>query len=354
MTSEKRWFEPAQRMLERVLAEAEADRRNEYDGRTPYLVERPKPLPPELAKIAHLIPDSTCLSYKLEAEAWDDEDDEYSQCWDAVLTLPVGDTEQMYYLKCENVFEKILANNSAIDGNGNKRSLNEIIPTDIRARLFEAYIKDVMDIFFYRLKEKLETSIIENSHETYFLASVILRAKLAGVTEDAGAQVTYGMEEILEEMKHLLVTSAAARRRSLRGDIDTCLGEANFVKIGMHYKKVLSVWQDAKLIYKQNCKRANWRDLVRAAHPNVEFDDDLLSRLSGKLNDLPEEVQAKLSEKGGDSKPSSIALEHAARLCGSEPYQYSLRHLYNIKNEMRRKYTFYDEEYGLNGEESDS
>lgn len=84
-----------------------------------------------------------------------------------------------------------------------------------------------------------------------------------------------------------------------------------------------------KKIYSQNSESETWRDMVRAKYQE-EFDDDLLTRITGKLENLPDEIQAKLTETDGDHTPSSIALEHAARLCGAQPYQFGTRHLYKI------------------------
>jgi hypothetical protein len=173
-----------------------------------------------------------------------------------------------------------------------------------------------------------------------------MMSEVIGTMQEAGVQVIYDPNEPSEKMNRLLSKFAAQRKELLKSDLAECLGSLDFTELAEHYDSVLPVWKDAKLIFKQNSKRPTWRELIRAAHPDVEFDEDLLARLSGKLNDLPEDVQAKLSAKGGDSKPSSIALEHAARLCGAAPYQYGVRYLYILKNEAKRRAI-------ENGEETD-
>ena len=71
--------------------------------------------------------------------------------------------------------------------------------------------------------------------------------------------------------------------------------------------------------------KTRWRENVKAQFPDL--DDELIARVSGKPEDLSEEHHALLAEKGGDSTPSEIALEQAARRCGIARYAYTKRAL---------------------------
>jgi len=71
--------------------------------------------------------------------------------------------------------------------------------------------------------------------------------------------------------------------------------------------------------------REGWHEKVKQKFP--ELDDELIARLSGKERDLTEEHWSHLAEKGGDSSPSEIALEQAARWCGVKRYTYTKRAL---------------------------
>ena len=92
----------------------------------------------------------------------------------------------------------------------------------------------------------------------------------------------------------------------------------NLSELPNHYSRLHPIWKDAKTIFRQNKARSSWREIVKAAYP--QLDDDLVKRLS----------------KRGDSLPSDVALEDAARHCGANRYEYSLPHL---KEVLRSKKT---------------
>jgi hypothetical protein len=344
MSDGKKWHDVAQEILETLLKEADEDRDRSWKDAPPFRTMWPPPPAPEHASIAHLLPGRIILSYEIEGEEWDEEGEELdSQGWEAELLLFTEALPQDIYRRCEASLEKFLTTNNAADREGNKRKLSDTLTPEMRASLLESFARNVMEAIIYRLPGKLEVAFNEHWHESQLLAFTLLTTRVTELVQDAGLEVLRNPNEPLEEMKRLLARTAARRRRSLKDVMAACLGAPYFEQLGEHYDKVLPVWKDAKLIYKQNSNRPTWQNLIRAAYPDMEFDDDLIARLSGRLNDLPSEVQAKLSEKGGDSKPSSIALEHAARLCGAHPYQYSLRHLYNIKNETKVRKEIDDE-----------
>lgn len=345
----------AKGILEEVLREADEaireaktlDEDRGLPGRwPPFDITRYHP-PPE---IAHLSFTTTTLNYRPEGEEWDEKDETQLHTWLALLDLPLTDVAHEVYSRCNYLLEELLSTNNATDKEGARRPLSEIISSDLRKELLERFIYDTLEYFIYRLDHKLNTVFNEHWHEAYFLAVNRIATEMMGAMREAGVEVIHDPNEPSEKMNRLLAKFAGQRRELLKGDLAECLGALDFTELAEHYDRLLLVWKDAKVIYKQNSGRSMWRDLIRAAHPEIEFDDDLIARVSGKLNDLPPEVQEKLSEKGGDSRPSSIALEHAARLCRAAPYQYSLRHLYNIKREVKRMARADSEE--SSGEES--
>jgi hypothetical protein len=251
------------------------------------------------------------------------------------------------FMGCNEHLDKFLSDSTTTTKDGIKKSLADCLPSKVRRSLVNNYTQDAIAMFLHGLKGKMENALDELSQETALIAKTVMYSEVSGALKDAGVIVSESYTA-QEEMKRLLADMAAERKAFLKEQLAYVL-EPNLEEFAEHYAAVLPIWKDAKIIYKQNSSRATWRDLIRAAYPEHEFDDDLISRLSGKLNDLPEEIQTKLSEKGGDSKPSSIALEHAARLCGTEPYKYSLRYLYyklkksspngeqNIREEVQQK-----------------
>jgi hypothetical protein len=262
----------------------------------------------------------------------------------ALLDFPLfhGFSDEVYF-RCRGSLGQFLSTSNAIDNEGKRQALSEIVSQDLREKLLKQYVRDTIEYFIYRLDYKLNTALNELWHEAYFLAGNRMTTETMRAMREAEIEVIHDLNEPTEAMNRLLTKFAAQRRKLLKSDLADCLWTLDFTELAEHYDRLLLVWKDAKTFYKQNSKRVEWRELIRVAHRDTEFDDDLLSRLTGNLRDLPEELRAKLREKGGITKkdggssPSSIALEHAARLCGAEPYQYSLRHLYNLKNEAKHR-----------------
>jgi hypothetical protein len=133
--------------------------------------------------------------------------------------------------------------------------------------------------------------------------------------------------------KHL----AATRREFLLKQISMIAGEPQLDYLPDVYPHMLGIWQDVKKIYAANKETEKWRDMVKAKYSDLPFDDDLLTRISTKPENLPEDIQEKVAETDGDRTPSSIALEHSARLCGCEPYQLGTRHLFTLARPTKSK-----------------
>jgi hypothetical protein len=102
--------------------------------------------------------------------------------------------------------------------------------------------------------------------------------------------------------------------------------EYDLSKLKTHYMEVHPYWEEAKKVFRQNRNNLRWRDIVKAAVPVLSEQHDLIERFIVSPN-LPPTILQQIFEQGSDPKPSHLALEHAARLCGCPPYRYSIRHL---------------------------
>src|SRR2546421_1262250 len=138
------------------------------------------------------------------------------------------------------------------------------------------------------------------------------------------------LPNISEDVKSLTKSMATERRQFLSAQISSFKHKPQLERLPELYPELLKVWQSAKKIYEDNGESETWRGMVRAKYPELTFDDDLLTRVSGGLDKLPEDIQAKLAKKDGDHTPYTIALEHAARMCNAPPYQYGVRYLYKL------------------------
>lgn len=89
--------------------------------------------------------------------------------------------------------------------------------------------------------------------------------------------------------------------------------------IALHYKNLLIKWEKAKDFYKKNKNFDNWEKMIA-----VGFED------------LPTELLKRLGDPDTyTAMPSSIALEHAARICGVKPNSVGLRTLQNYLQQSR-------------------
>jgi hypothetical protein len=143
------------------------------------------------------------------------------------------------------------------------------------------------------------------------------------------------LPNISEDVKALSKSMATERRRFLTSQINRFKHKPQLEKLPELYPMLHKVWQSAKKIYEDNGESETWRGMVCAKYPELTFDDDLLTRVTGKLETLSEDIQAKLAEKDGDHTPHTIALEHAARMCGASPYQYGVRYYNKLKSKKK-------------------
>jgi hypothetical protein len=181
------------------------------------------------------------------------------------------------------------------------------------------------------MKNKLRSAFYELGLETETVFEGFAQTATKYIEERAGL----GPPSIADGVRALSKTMADERKRFMMASIKA-FGKPQLGRLPELYPKLLKVWQSAKKIYEGNGEIETWRDMVKVKYPEFTFDDDLLTRVTGKVEELPEEIQAKLAETGGDHTPSTIALEHAARLCGADHYQYGVRHYHNLKTEQKR------------------
>ena len=146
--------------------------------------------------------------------------------------------------------------------------------------------------------------------EKIFEGFVRLRMKESDLAKVSG----YEPPSMAEEIKALSKKFAGERKQFLTNQIQSFSDKPHFERMPELYPTLLKVWQSAKKIYEGNAESETWRAMVRAKYPELEFDDDLLTRVTGRFEELSEDIQAKLADTDGDHTPNTIALEHAARM----------------------------------------
>jgi len=188
---------------------------------------------------------------------------------------------------------------------------------------FSMSFRDAWLTLFSELGPKVDESLTELVEE--------VKAKTLTKNDNTFYQLKTEPKDILKA----LADKQSGRRRqrlgiggSLRGGSKS---EFRLTNLWFFYRALYPAWKDAADLYRKTNDRKDWPKLVKAACPGLP--NDLILRLDDPAN-LPEEIQEKLAEKGGDPTPSSIALEHSARFCGVPDYYYTERYLQECRSEQ--------------------
>lgn len=109
-----------------------------------------------------------------------------------------------------------------------------------------------------------------------------------------------------------------------------------------YYRELREVWEaakrDAQKAQTAPLLKENWRKRIQASY-SCDLPDDLIEWLNEDEEERRSILEArtdlkflpkKLKEGYSVRKPSEIALEHSARLCGVPPYYYSIARLFEI------------------------
>ncbi len=184
-----------------------------------------------------------------------------------------------------------------------------------------------------------------DAHSERLTTADHLRAALRAWGKDPDALVFGASEEIIAELhalgKALSNKTALRRQAHLKRKKTGGRQPTDLSSLLDHYDSCESELSQAKEWIKgrfPDWKQHStpWHDLVRQAYPALaKVDDDLIERLSPSPN-LGNKISVLMDQKDHDSPATShIALEHAARSCGCEPYQTGTRHLFQTLRKQR-------------------
>ena len=117
----------------------------------------------------------------------------------------------------------------------------------------------------------------------------------------------------------------------------------DFSRLPQYQRDLLPIWKDAKFQaikdQKNPIRAKRWRESLKGAY-DIELPDDLIEWLNISTEHRHEYLlsrtdlkylKRRLKEGLVLSKPSEIALEHAARLCGTLPYKFAISSLWQIR-----------------------
>ena len=246
----------------------------------------------------------------------------------AVILYPVGLVERIIQ-DAEKEADEILSKavNDAPNAEARKvataikESAQDIFVTTAATAATQIYLHDLPEILFQALEETYQFAVMQGVRMT--------RRQFNARIKEKGWPIEFPDDQ--EKDKEFIKAVSTERAGWVRHYNDPASDGINAEEFRDSYQLLLPIWRDAKKIYEGNGDRETWRGMVRAKYPEIVFDDDLLTRITGQLSDLPEDIQTKVEEKGGDHTAATIALEHAARMCGAKHYQFGVRNLYKIK-----------------------
>ena len=188
----------------------------------------------------------------------------------------------------------------------------------------------------------LHNNVVHAFNTTFRDAELVTNSKAAQVQVRVAIEIYESFRSLkisgLKEAMEAIVGRAAKEKRELLEQyLRATSPEPRLEEIGTYYEKLYPMWVDVKDIFTRYGSTPNWRDMARARFDKGDpVDDDLLARITGDLSSLSEETQILIEEKGGECTPSSIAIEHAARFCGSWKYQFHARTLFRARQESNR------------------
>jgi hypothetical protein len=206
----------------------------------------------------------------------------------------------------------------------------------------------VIMLFLETLGDKLSESLNEQIDESMLLFKRLYISGLAkDMREKPGLEDVESfqfkglgtMDQVGKSDKTIdgLVTKAARRKLSR---LTETLGRFGLHKrindiphlLRSHYDAVKPIWEDAQDISAANVN-SPWKEFIKIKYPSLCDYDYLIIRL-GPSTDIPdaemERILASDNASHTHSAVSSIALEHAARLCGARKYQYKTAQLFRI------------------------
>lgn len=182
-----------------------------------------------------------------------------------------------------------------------------------------------VESFLFGFMKNFPGEMEEAFDSCFDVAGLILEGMMTGELDslnkpDSAGQKIKGVKKNMSaKLEEHLDNQAQAKKERILTDIINFDKEHAPAKHLMNYfyHKHISEWRDAKNCWDRNEKSKKRKEMVM-----LEFDwlpEDLIERLGD-----PDSYEA---------QPSSIALEHAARLCGLDPNSYKTRTLYNYLQE---------------------
>lgn len=226
--------------------------------------------------------------------------------------------------------------NSVVEGAPTPRESLEAYGDSEREEVWGKHIT-VWYLVFYAhvLHNNLALALRATPEEARFVTDLkVSQIQARAAIETMDNIVKMKAPRLREFLLGLVNKAAEEKRELLEKYVEVTSPLARVELMPEHYERLYAVWKDAKRLSDEHGEA--WAGMLKAKYADLTFDDDLLARLSGNTSGLRESLLERIEEQGGEPIPSSIALEHAARMCGAYKYQYHARTLYRYATAPRK------------------
>ena len=237
----------------------------------------------------------------------------------------------------------------------------EEVSADVHYSIVEMQSDDFIKMLLKLLYNEFENTVKSLPEIALKLDDCITQANLCSWIDDTIAREYYGFPvedtknsrnsnskeakpsfSINEFINQTLRELSKERKKQWTAVVKSSLESLNrsgLANLAWHFSQVYHVWREARRMYRESQKsqdsnrRRRWRENILVTYPELTPFDDLIERLTDSPK-VAVQIYEKMLAKGVTPAPSDIALEHAARLCGVKPYQYTIRYLKSIKSKQ--------------------
>jgi len=245
------------------------------------------------------------------------------------------------YRQGEAIFNDLRAGYTLKNRSGTIRILEGERAAKLESEAPELLARAVMLSFFEAFSINMSVSLKTAPEDAAMLTTQRMTRDLVQTAlKDADTLQSIKVGGVDERWAAANARAAKNRAEAFEAALKQLSHEPQLDRIADYYAELYPVWRDALKIFQNNAE-ADWRGMVRLkyqdakiAEHDLRFDDDLFARLSGEENELPQEVQDRISAQGGDHTPGNIAIEHAARMCGAFRYQFHVTKLLRERREQ--------------------
>jgi hypothetical protein len=215
--------------------------------------------------------------------------------------------------ECEAPLDTLIAKTTVVIEGKNCRLGELEAQTVIRKHLLESFGFCATRAFLANITAAIMLALFKGLKEAILFAEAEVKSEMmVGNKGQDGNGVYIDTPGVDDAANDLMKRVAATEKDFITQRLSQFPLKPNLKGIGERYKAMFPIWREVKKLYTKN-KRGSWQSIIAKEYPMLP--DDLIQRLA----------------KTGESAPSDIAIEHAARLCGASRNYLTARQYFRLK-----------------------